>query len=101
MHAANSGCVKTRPNLTAEAIAESNAHLLNARLPGDLNAQFRAHMQVDDSVEVGIMLNTLDDWDTVHRYALTNRANLEPIVPAISPLTAGPTRSSPGSAPSG
>jgi hypothetical protein len=77
-------------NLTAEAIAESNAYLLNGRLPGDLNAQFRAHMQVDDdSVEVGIMLNTLDDWDTIHRYALTNRADLEPIIPAISPLTAG------------
>ena len=77
-------------NLTAEAIAESNAYLLNSRLPGDLNAQFRAHMQIDDdSVEVGIMLNTLDDWDTVHRYALSNRADLEPIVPAISPLTAG------------
>jgi len=77
-------------NLTAEAIAESNAYLLNGRLPGDLNAQFRAHMQVDDdSVEVGIMLNTLDDWDTIHRYALTNRADLEPIVPAVSPLTVG------------
>lgn len=35
------------------------------------------------------MLNALDDWDTIHRYALTNRADLEPIVPAVSPLTAG------------
>jgi hypothetical protein len=77
-------------NLTSEAITESNARLLHGRLPGDLNAQFRSHMQIDDdSVEVGLMLNTLDDWDTVHRYALANRADLEPIVPAISPLTAG------------
>ena len=77
-------------NLTPEAIAESNAHLLNSRLPGDLNAQFRAHMQIDDdTLEVGIMLNTLDDWDTIHRYALTNRGDLEPIVPALSPLTVG------------
>jgi hypothetical protein len=77
-------------NLNPQAIAESNARLLDSRLPGDLNAQFRAHLKIDDeSIEAGITLNNLDDWDTVHRYALANRDGLEPIVPAISPLSAG------------
>jgi hypothetical protein len=77
-------------NLTSDAIAESNARLLRGRLPGDLNAQFRAHLGIDnDTVEVGIMLNTLDDLDTVYRYAVANRADLEPIVPAVSPTTIG------------
>jgi hypothetical protein len=77
-------------NLTPDAIAESNARLLRGRLPGDLNAQFRAHLGIDnDTLEVGIMLNTLDDLDTVYRYAVANRADLEPIVPAVSPTTIG------------
>jgi hypothetical protein len=76
--------------LTPELIAESNARLLRGRLPGDLNAQFRAHLGVDDdTVEVGIMLNTFDDLDTVYRYAVANRVDLEPIVPAVSPTTIG------------
>lgn len=76
--------------LTPEAIAESNARLRRGRLPGDLNAQFRAHLGIDDdTVEVGIMLNTLDDLHTVYRYALANRMDIEPIVPAVSPTTTG------------
>ena len=76
--------------LGPETIAAANARLLGGRLPGDLNAQFRAHLGVDDeTVEVGIMLNNLDDWDTVYHYALANRSDLEAIVPAISPSTVG------------
>ena len=77
-------------NLSPEAIAESNARLHSIGLPGDLNAQFRAHMHIEDeTVNVGIMLNNLDDWTTIHRYAIENQDGLEPIIPAISPLSVG------------
>lgn len=78
-------------HLSAETIARSNAMLRSHPLPRGLGPQFRAYLGVEDpSVDVGIMLNNLDDWEAVRRYALEHRETLEPIVPAISPGTTGP-----------
>jgi hypothetical protein len=77
--------------LTPEAIAGSNAALTSAPLPRGLGAQFRRYLQIDDpSVDVGIMLNNLDDWMAVYRYVGEYRDRLEPIVPAIGPGITGP-----------
>lgn len=78
-------------NLTAEAIGASNATLATNPLPRGLGAQFRRYLQIDDdSVDVGIVLNDLDDWMAVHRYVTEYRDALEPIVPAIGPAITGP-----------
>lgn len=77
--------------LDAESIAASNAMLRSHPLPRGLGPKFRRYLGVDDeSVDVGIMLNNLDDWMAVRRYLIEYRDRLEPIVPAISPETTGP-----------
>lgn len=79
--------------LDADSIARSNGDLASAPLPRGLGPQFRRYLGIEDAVnpiEVGIMLNNLDDWMAVHRYVAQWRDGLDAIVPAISPSTSGP-----------
>ena len=75
--------------LHADSIATSNRLLETLGLPRDLGPQFRAHLGLDDSVDVGIMLNNYDDWDTVYAHVCEHADSCEPVVPAVSPTTVG------------
>lgn len=77
--------------LGEEAILASNQDLLTAPLPRGLGPQFRAYLGIDDAaLDVGIMLNNLDDWKAVHQQALRWRGAGKWILPAISSTTFGP-----------
>ena len=77
-------------DLGAASIARANDELATAPLPRGLGPQFRAYLGItDDALDVGIMLNNLDDWMAVQRYAERWHDD-ERIVPAIDPATAGP-----------
>jgi len=79
--------------LSPDSIARSNGDLASAPLPRGLGPQFRRYLKIEDDVnpiEVGIMLNNLDDWMAIHRYLSEWRDGLDPVVPAISPSTSGP-----------
>jgi hypothetical protein len=77
-------------NLTPSTIAESNDFLLGHPLPQGLGPLFRAHLRLaDETLNVGIMLNNYDDWDTLHRYLETYRGRPSTIVPAVGPEVTG------------
>jgi len=59
-------------NLTPDAIAASNAHVVGFEPPEERAAPRRAEYGVDDSVKTGTALNDLDDWLAIHRQLLAS-----------------------------
>jgi hypothetical protein len=59
-------------NLTPEAIAASNAHVVGFEPPDERAAVRRAEYGVDASVKTGTALNDLDDWLALHRQLLAS-----------------------------
>jgi hypothetical protein len=77
--------------LNEDSITRANGFLSTHPLPRGLGPKFRAYLDVDDDrFDVGIRLNNVDDWMAVHHYVARYGAGGGPIVPAISPRTAGP-----------
>jgi hypothetical protein len=62
----------------------------NLPLRGNLGDRFRTYYGINGNV-AGIMLNNVDDWWTLHAFVTEYAGtNIEPIVPAVSSMTAGP-----------
>ena len=57
---------KNATKLSAETIAALNAHILATKLPEPYVPAMRARLGVDDSFELSVVLNDLDDWLTLH-----------------------------------
>jgi hypothetical protein len=77
-------------NLNPQSIAQAVEAFATLPLPPGLNEQFRAYLGIsDDTVNVGVTLNNYDDWQALYAYVGRYADDLEPIVPAISPTTAG------------
>jgi hypothetical protein len=77
-------------SLDAASIARANDYLAMSTLPRGLGEKFRAYLGIDDVRVDGTRINNLDDWMTVHQYVVRYGVDGGPIIPAISPRTAGP-----------
>lgn len=75
-----------------DAIGATSEIVVNRAMPPEPAGKVRAAAGITDpAFDNGARLNNLDDWLSLHRYVLAHRGEtLEPIVPAISSLAAGP-----------
>lgn len=72
------------------ARAASNGEILTREKPAQRVAEHQALLGCDETVRRGVLLNDLDDWQTLRDEITGCTGRLAPIVPAISSTTVGP-----------
>lgn len=73
------------------ALAASNSAILTRDKPPERAAQDQAFLGCDPTVRRGVLLNDLDDWQTLHHGIVACGSDaLATVIPAISSTTVGP-----------
>jgi hypothetical protein len=75
-----------------DAVAATSEMIVNRTMSPEGGAKLRAAVGItDESVNNTAQLSNLDDWLALHAYAVANRGRtVDPIIPAITSLAAGP-----------